>query len=332
MLSADTWDVGGEASVTYRRGVHLLTAGVEYRYRSVDDTYRDERMDTHEPLAPPVEQGADGHLLVAYLQEEWRPVAPLTFVAGATFADTEPGGSTVLPRFAVIYKPHRRVSIKGLYGLGFRPPSLYEAENQAPDESLRPEEMRSTELSLLWDVTPGVALQAYAFDSRLSGLIEYDAGGSGGYRSLDDIPSRGAGLGFQGRAGALRGYLNAAYARAHREHPGAPDGDLPGSSRWLGSAGVSYDLGPLTGSLAARYVGEQELDPAFYETGTAGDFLEANLRLQARTRIALYPVTLSLDVRNLFDEQGTLAASPAQVMSTVPIRGRSALLSFEVRF
>ena len=51
-----------------------------------------------------------------------------------------------------------------------------------------------------------------------------------------------------------------------------------------------------------------------------------------KTRIALYPVTLTLDVRNLFDEQGTVAASPAQVLSYVPIRGRSALASLEVRF
>jgi iron complex outermembrane receptor protein len=332
-LDAGTWDVGGEAGFTWRRGVHLVTGGVEYRYRTVKDSYRDVAPDTGEPLAPPVEREMSGHLLVAYLQEEWRPVNRLSFVAGVTLADTRPGASRVLPRFAVIYKPHRRVAIKGLYGFGFRPPSLYEAENQAPGVALGPEEMRSAELSLLWDVAPGVAVQAYAFDSRLSGLIQYDATvGEGGYRSLDDVPSRGAGLSFQGRAGNLHGYLNAAYGKALRERPGTPDADLPGSSTWLASGGVSYDVGDVTGSVVGRYVGSQELDPAFYETGTAGDFFEANLRLQWKTRLALYPLTLTLDVRNLFDSQGTVAASPAQVLSYVPIPGRSALVSCEVRF
>lgn len=333
ILDAGTWDLGGEASFTYRRGVHLLTFGTEYRHRTVTDTYRDERMDTGAALSPPFEREKSGHLLVAYLQEEWRPTNQLSFVAGVTYADTDPGDDSVLPRLAVIYKPHPRVSIKGLYGLGFRPPSLYEAENQAEGSDLLPEEMRSTELSVLWEVGRGVSLQAYAFDSRLSGLIQYDAlAGNGGYRSGDDIPGHGAGLSVQGRFGSLRAYLNGAWAEARREVPDSPDESLPGASSWLASGGVSYDLGSFTTSVAARYVGEQQLDPSFYETGTAGDFVEANFRALWKTQVALYPVTLSLDVRNLFDVQGTLAASPAQVISTIPIRGRSALLSCEVRF
>lgn len=333
VLDAGTWDVGGEANLTYRKGVHLLTGGVEYRWRTVDASYRDETVDTHEPLAPPFEEKSSGHLLVAYLQEEWRPTNQLSFVLGLTLADTRPGGSELLPRVAAIYKPHPSVSIKGLYGFGFRQPSLYEAGNQAEGQELRPEEMRSAELSLLWDVTRGVALQAYAFDSRLGGLIQYYAlAEGGGYRSLYDVPGRGAGIGLQGRAGRLRGYLNGAYAHARTRREGEPDADLPGSSRWLASGGVSLDLGNVTASVAARYVGEQELDPAFFETGTAGDFLEANLRLLWRTRVALYPLTFSLDVKNLFDADGTVAASPAQVVSTVPVPGRSALLGLELRF
>jgi iron complex outermembrane receptor protein len=333
LLDAETWDLGGEAGFTLRKGVHLVTAGIEYRYRTVKDSYGDVRVDTGEPLSPPVEREKAGHLLVAYLQEEWRPVDRFAFVLGATLADTRPGATRVLPRFAVIYKPHRRLAVKALYGFGFRAPSLYEAENQAPGVDLAPEEMRSTELSLLWDVSRGVAVQAYAFDSRLSGLIQYDATvGEGGYRSLDDVPSHGAGLSLQGRFGRLHGYLNAAWAKALREHPGSPDPDLPGSSEWLASGGLSLDLGEVTASAVARWVGPQELDPAFYETGTAGDFFEANLRVQWKTRLALYPLTLTLDVRNLFDSQGSVAASPAQVLSTVPIPGRSALLGCEVRF
>lgn len=330
---ADTWDAGGEASFTFKKGVHLLTFGLEYRYRSVKDMYGDERIDTGLPLSPPTEHVGSGHLLVGYLQEEWRPTKTLSFVVGATFADTEPGGQKVLPRVAVIYKPQPRLSIKALYGLGFRPPSLYEAENEARNESLRPEEMRSLELSLLWDITSSVSLQAYAFDSRLSGLIRYHAlAQGGGYQALDDVPARGVGAAFQGRTGKLRGYLNVAYAKAHLERDGNPDLELPGSSAWLASGGASYDFGPFTTSLSARYLGEHALDPAFYETSTAGDFVEANGRAQWKTRLAFYPVTFSLDVRNLFDSQGKLAASPSQVLSYVPIQGRSALVSCEVRF
>jgi outer membrane receptor protein involved in Fe transport len=332
ILDADTWDTGGEASFTYRRGVHLLTFGLEYRTRNVTSVYGDEHMETHASLWPPTEDSSSGHLLVAYLQEEWRPVNQLSFILGGTFADTEPGGSKFLPRVAVIYKPQSRLSIKALYGFGFRPPSLYEAQQEL--ETLRPEEMRSAELSLLWDVTNSVSLQAYAFDSRLSGLISYRAlaGGEGGYQALDDVPGRGFGTTLQGRTGNVRGYLNVAYAKAHLERPGTPDKDIPGSSRWLASGGLSLDAGAFTTSLSARYVGEQDLDPAFYETGTAGDFVEANVRALWKTRVAFYPVTFSLDIRNLFDVEGTLAASPSQVLSFVPLQGRSAMVGCEIRF
>ncbi len=327
---ADTWEAGGEASFTYRAGVHLLTFGVEYRYRTVDDSYGDVRMDTNAPLSPPTVRSSNGHLLVAYLQEEWRPTSTLSFVLGGTFADTAPGGTSVLPRLAVIYKPVPRVSIKALWGQGFRPPSLYEAGNQV--EELSPETMRSAELSLLWEASKGLALNAYAFDSRLSGLIRYHAVDGGGYQSLDDAPAHGMGGAIQARAGALRGYLNIAYARAHLERDGTEPQDLPGSSRWLLSGGASYDFDKLTASLSGRVVGKQELDPAFFEDGSAGDFLEVNARLLWKTRVEYYPVTFSLDVRNLFDKQGKLSASPSQVLSYVPIPGRSVQAGCEIRF
>ncbi len=340
ILKADTWDAGGEASFTYKKGVHLLTFGLEYRFRSDKDTYYDEDMDSKEVLWNGPMNETSGHLLVAYLQEEWRPVNKLSFIGGLTFADTEPGGNKLLPRIAVIYKPQPRLSIKALYGYGFRPPSLYEASNPYVDPLtgtqvvLEPEEMRSAELSILWDISSRVSLQAYAFDSRLTGLIRDRAlsGGEGGYAALDDVPSRGAGISFQGRAGDLRGYVNLAYSQSHLERSGTPDKDIPGNSEWLASGGVSYGIGDLTASLTARFVGEQELDPNFYETGTAGNFVEANMRLIWKTRLALYPVGLTLDIRNLFNVHGTLAASPTQVLSYVPIQGRSALLGCEVRF
>lgn len=339
VVSASTWDVGGEASFTYKRGVHLLTFGVEYRYRQVKDVYVEEDWNSHEVLYQGDETRTSGHLLVAYLQEEWRPVNSLSFVAGATFADTEPGGQTFLPRFAVIFKPRPSLSIKALYGFGFRAPSLYEAANAYVDLSgqvaeLPPEEMRSAELSLLWELSSAVSVQAYAFDSRLSGLIRNRAiaSGGGGYEALDDAPGRGAGLSVTGRTGPLRGYLNVAYAKAHLERPNTPDQEIPGSSKWLASGGLSFDAGDVTASLLGRYVGRQELDPAFYEEGSAGDFIEANARLLWRTRIALYPLTLSLDIRNIFDSEGTLSASPTQVISYVPIPGRTALLGCEIRF
>jgi hypothetical protein len=94
---------------------------------------------------------------------------------------------------------------------------------------------------------------------------------------------------------------------------------------------VSWASRDWTTSLYARYVGPERLDPSRNETGTAGDFVEANLRGLYRTRL-FYPVTLHLDVLNLFDSKGTVAASPVYAIPELPIEGRRVLAGIEVRF
>ena len=59
--------------------------------------------------------------------------------------------------------------------------------------------------------------------------------------------------------------------------------------------------------------------------------MEANLRGLYRTRL-FYPVTLHLDVLNLFDSKGTVAASPVYAVPTLPIEGWRVLGGIEVRF
>jgi outer membrane receptor protein involved in Fe transport len=121
-----------------------------------------------------------------------------------------------------------------------------------------------------------------------------------------------------------------AWAKAHLEQSDGTRTDLGGSASWLGSGGVSYTRGPWVGSLLARYVGAQPL--ALSRGGGQTDaFVEANVRVLHRTRL-FYPVTFYLDVQNLFDTQGELAASPVYAPATLPIEGRRALLSVEVRF
>jgi len=130
----------------------------------------------------------------------------------------------------------------------------------------------------------------------------------------------------------FRGYLNVAYARARLTDPAGVETALPADSAWLGNAGFSYEFAAWTASLFGRYVGPQRLDPSRGADGTrAGGFAEANARVSWRTRL-VYPLRLDVDVRNLFDEKGPLAASFIYAPATIPIEGRRLLLSADVRF
>jgi TonB dependent receptor len=205
---------------------------------------------------------------------------------------------------------------------------------------------------MMWKVTPHLAAQAYAFRSTLNGLIrgvtitspdqvQGDVVGPGGtaselvgllqYQSFGNVRSSGGGASLRFQSRRIHGYANVAYAHSRFTDERILAGRLPGSPGWLGSAGLSWASRDWTTSLCARYVGRERLDPSRIETGTAGNFVETNLRALYRTRL-LYPVTLHLDVLNLFDSKGTVAASPVYAIPTLPIEGRRVLGGIEVRF
>ena len=139
----------------------------------------------------------------------------------------------------------------------------------------------------------------------------------------------GASLRFQSRR--IQGFANVAYAHSRFTDERILAGRLPGSPGWLGSAGLSWASRDWTASLCGRYVGAERLDPSRADAGTAGRFVETNLRGLYRTRL-FYPVTLHLDVLNLFDTKGTVAASPVYAVPTLPIEGRRVIGGVEVRF
>jgi len=357
ILRADDSDRGGEIRLNTHHNAHFITAGVEYRQRAifqrsflqlsnggsfVDGSFLGDHI--------------NGSLLVAYAQEEWRPSTHWTLVGGATLARTEPGGQKVQPRVAAIYKPTGNLAIKGLYGRGFRPPSIFEASytdqiDQINNPSLRSEQIASSELSVTWDATQTVQTQAYAFQSRLRGLIgavtiEDPSQVQGGvvppsgnpddfigvlqYQSQGDVKSHGFGLSARAVSGNARGYVNVAYARAALDRPDTST--LAGSPSLLGSAGISYRLRAFTAGLSAQYVGAQRLDDSRGESFQSGRFFDSNLRLAWDTHAGIYPISFIVDAQNLFNASGTVAASPVYTPSEIPIPGRRVSLGIEGRF
>lgn len=346
--AADT-DYGGELRVNTRVGTHLITAGVESRWRRIDQRIFSQSRDEQIIEGSLLRQQSNGRLTVAYVQEEWRPSRAWTFVAGAAWADSEPGSTKLLPRLAVIHKPSPTLAIKALHARGFRPPSVYESdyadyEPQLPNPALQSESIASTEVALIWRASAQATVEAFVFRGKLDNLIsdEFIAdpdqvqGGvlppSGNpadlvgllqYQAVGEVSSNGAGSTLRLRGARFRGYLNAFLAEARDERLDA--GRLPGAQRWSGSGGLSVDLGRWTASMTARYVGPIALDPAFKSTEKAGNFAEANLSVLWRTRFH-YPADVRLDIKNLFDEEGPLPSSPVHTPATYPIEGRRVYL------
>jgi len=350
-------DTGGEVRLTYRRGTHFLTGGGEYRYRTLGQESSNVFFEGGAAPGSGIRQDAHGRFGVIYAQEEWRPLNQLSLVLGGNWAHTEPGSSKAQPRVAVVYKPRSTLSIKALYGRGFRPPSIFEAsyadyQSQIPNPALASEEISSSELSILWKASHRLSAQAYAFRSRLEALIRgvtiespsdveggvVGPGGTAGelvgllqYQSAGDVKSSGVGASVRFQSRQWHAYTNLAYASSRLSTRRSAPERLSGSPRWLGSGGISFSSRDWTASLAAHYVGPEPLDPSRGRALPAGDFAEANLRGLYRTRL-VYPVTLHLDVLNLFDRAGTVAASPVYAIPRLPIEGRRILLGADIKF
>jgi hypothetical protein len=230
-------------------------------------------------------------------------------------------------------------------------------QQQIDNPALRAEEIECLEGSLIWNPTPRLSLQAYTFRSTLEGLIQGSSidsvdqiqgdvvGPSGDpedlvgllqYQSGGDVRSSGAGGSLRYRGTLLRAYLNLAYAQGELEGSDGSVTQLPAVSSWLASGGFSYRTGDWTTSVSARYVGSQPVEASFiehplYDQGTAGDFVEANMRFIYSTFL-VYPVSFRLDVRNLFKSEGYVSASTVYAIPRLPIPGRSLVLGVEVRF
>lgn len=355
LLEAGDRETGGEVRLVSRQGTHFLTLGGEFRYRSLRRESSNQLRDGAVVPGSRLEQEVSGRFAVLYAQDEWRPSERVSLVVGGNWAHTSPGGARAQPRVAVIVKPRPRLAVKALYARGFRPPSIYEAtyadyQGGVPNPGLRSEQIASAEGAVIWNPTRHVAMQAYGFHSVLRGLIgpvvirEVDEiqggvvrpGGTAAdlvgqiqYQSTGEVRSRGAGASVRAQVLEMHAYANLAYAHGRREGGGRTT-SLPAVGRWLGSAGVSWLATDWTASLCAQFVGAQDLDPA-RGGGEAGDYTVANLRILRRARI-VYPVTFQLDVFNVFDVNGTVAASPVFTPARLPIPGRRILGGVEVRF
>lgn len=355
VLQTNDSDRGGELRLSTHHGTHTMAAGAEYRRRSIFQRSFNDVADG--PRDAYLEDRVSGSLFVGYFQEEWRPSQQWTVVAGGNIAKTEPGGRKAQPRVAAIYKPRSDVAIKGLYGRGFRPPSIFEAGyvdyiDQIDNPALRSEEIASSELSLTWDIRPQVQAQAYAFDSKLKGLIratviesvdQIQGGvlppdgdineliGARQYQSFADVKSHGFGVSTRFNAAPLRGYVNVAWAKAHLEL-GSGSQDLPASPSWLASAALSYEWRDLVAGVAAQYIGSQLLDPSRGDSTRTSDYLNTTFRIGYETRLSDHPLTVFVEGRNALNADGAIAASPVYSTPVVPMEKRRIGIGLEARF
>lgn len=133
--------------------------------------------------------------LALYMQEKYHVTANLIFNAGLRWDYYESFGSSLNPRFALVYNPVGSFFIKVVYGRAFQAPSyFYRTENlglgYGSPTGLRPEKLDNYQLSVENTFGDGFWVRVSAYHNRVKDLIARPAGAAT-YQNLGRLTTRG---------------------------------------------------------------------------------------------------------------------------------------------
>jgi len=192
---------------------HQLTLGLDYR----DNFQQDQENFDAVPFFQILDDRRQSKVWALYAQDEFRLRKDIIVNAGLRLDHYNTFGATTNPRFAVIYMPHEKTSLKLLYGQAFRPPNYFESYYNSSNRtgpSLSPETIKTTEAVLEQYIGRHFRLSGSVYFNRIRALInqQEDSNGQIQYANLGDVRSKGLELevegkwssGFEGRAAYTR--------------------------------------------------------------------------------------------------------------------------------
>jgi iron complex outermembrane receptor protein len=163
-----------------------------------------------------------------YAQDELAIGEKTLVVAGLRHDHYESFGGTTNPRFAFIYNPSERTSLKLLYGTAFRAPNAYElyygdGETQKPNPDLDPEEIDTYELVLEKSLPLGLRGTFSVYEYSMENLIDLTIDPADDFlvfENLDKVKARGLELELQGGWARVDGRVSYTYQEAEDDATG----------------------------------------------------------------------------------------------------------------
>jgi iron complex outermembrane receptor protein len=203
---------------------HTLTYGAEYRYNVKQniDTWDEE-------VYLDLDRHSDNWGL--YLQDEYRISEELLFNAGVRYDEYDSFGSTINPRFALLYSPVETTTLKLLYGEAFRAPSAYELyfhdgpSTQKPNPDLDPEEIETYEVVLEQQINPTLRGYATFFQNTIDDLIDQTTDPADDliiFQNVDEVDAQGFELELEAKhqKTGIKGRASYAYVDTESDQTG----------------------------------------------------------------------------------------------------------------
>ena len=243
-------------------------------------------------------------------------------------------GQTTNPRFAIVYDPFKRTTLKALHGKAYRAPNLYELyfgdeTSVKENPQLQPEEMTSWELVAQQDFGRGifgtVSFYRYVIDDLISQTLD-PADGRVFYDNIDRVEAKGVELELRGKwKNGVQGYVGCAFQRAEDSRTGML---LTNSPKTMVKFGSIFPLVPQKLFLSAevQYLG----DRLTLSGNHADSYVLTNLNFLYRP--LKENIELSVGLYNAFDEEYFDPGGAEHVMDQIPQDGRTFLFKVAYTF
>jgi len=290
--------------------------------------------DITEPALLSFNQSAySNDLQFVYVQDEWAIWRDWILTWGVRYDDYSDFGTILSPRIGLVWNVNSDLTLKGLYGRGFRGSSLLDREAQnvptvTGNSHLRPEKLDSFEWILDYRPRTDVVARLNLFYQQTTDQIRLQNSGGYEYRPENVGQQKGHGLELEGRwaiSPQTELYGSYAYQKNTDETTGADAGYSP---HHLALIQFKHQTGPWLFSLQGRYVGGRDrlAEDPLPRAATYG-FVDALVR---------YPLSpgleIGMNVRNLFDKRVEDARAGTGFPIDLPLSGRTVYFSLTQAF
>jgi outer membrane receptor protein involved in Fe transport len=215
------------------------------------------------PPRPPMTTNS---LASAYAQARVALHPSLDLFAGIRHDDSSYYGTVDTPRLGLVLN-RGRLTAKALAAEAFRAPRPWDYTDGTGNPELRPEEMRSYEVSGAWAFSGRWRLEAAAYRNRLDNLLVRVDGGAGWrWENGGGLDTDGVEAALEYRRGPWRGFVNATWT----DSTGPADAPTPEIAEWGANGGVQVRFSTAFLLLVrAHYYGSRENPKPIPATGDA---------------------------------------------------------------
>ncbi|MBN2412712.1 TonB-dependent receptor [candidate division KSB1 bacterium] len=304
-----------------------LIAGMEYQdHQKADYTFWDENVTFFKGNFP-------YHLFSLYAQNEYQFKDNLSFTLGIRNDSNNLSGSSVSPRFGIIYTPSKDCTFKLLYGQAFRTPNIYEKYYQEEEYHkinplLKPEKIKTSEFIFEKRLTKRIFGILSFYEYSMKDLIDWTIDPSDSlflYKNLSKVRTQGIEMELNLRLDSgFRGYLNASYQDARNN---SNDDRLTNSPIYIIKCGFTNSLAKFLNT-GLEFIYEYERITV-YRTKSE-PYLLTNIHFS--TPRLFNCLKLSLQVRNIFDKKYALPGGYEHYSDMITQNGRNFTFTSGIKF